>query len=249
MSRDRKQARSRRATVRRRGPKFADESTDATIRRIRDAAVQLVHTRGLRALSFTTVADDLKLTRTAPIYYFGSRDGLLAAIAEHGFNELTSQLRKRREGGDGSERTVKQLAVTYAGYAFQHPELYRAMHASDLWKAATTDARKQTRTNEGAASKTETWIQRATHSRDSAFVEFLIAIHHAQFTGYLRKHPTGEIAHLVTSIVDGFLFHYFQAQVAIDLTSTARLAFLERLLDQALVGVCASRQSEQREKR
>lgn len=151
----------------------------ATVQRIRDAAVQFVHTRGLSALSFSTVADGLKLTRTAPIYYFGSRDGLLAAIAEYGFHELTSQLRQQREAGDGSERTVKQLALTYANYAFQPPELYRAMHASDLWKAATTDARNQKRTDAGAASKAETWVRRATASRD------------ATFCGILDGHPPG----------------------------------------------------------
>ena len=71
-----------------------------------------------------------------------------------------------------------------------------------------------------------------------------MVIHQAQTTGCLQKKPPGEIAHLVTSIIDGFLFHYFQEQVATDLTLADRLAFVERLLDLAFVGLCASSSRE-----
>src|SRR5213596_1399865 len=86
---------ARRALPRRRGARFfTDESTDKRVNRIRKAAVELVNKHGLQALSFTTLARDLKLTRTAPLHYFGSAIGLLAAIADKGFEELTVRLRE-----------------------------------------------------------------------------------------------------------------------------------------------------------
>jgi len=117
---------------RRRGPRFTDESTQETEDRIRDAAVRVVQKHGVEALSFSMVADDLKVTRTAPLYYFGSRLGLLAAIAEYGFREVLAKLQQQREAGGGSDRPAKHLALSYAEYALENPELYRAMHASDL---------------------------------------------------------------------------------------------------------------------
>jgi AcrR family transcriptional regulator len=199
-----------------------------------------VSTRGLTALSFSAVADDVEVTRTAPLYYFGSRDGLLAAIAEYSFDELMNRLREQRAAGDESERTVKKLASTYADYAFRNPELYRVMHASDLWQAATV-MHTPKRMTEASASKAEMWIQRAVRARNTGFREFISAIKAAQAAGRLRKEESPwDVAHVVTAIVDGFLFHYFQEYVARNLTLKARLAYVDKLLDLAFGGLFVS---------
>ena len=57
--------------------------------RIRIAAERLlVEDTGAGGLSFQTLAESLDIARTAPLYYFGSKVGLLAAIAQHAFAEL-----------------------------------------------------------------------------------------------------------------------------------------------------------------
>jgi AcrR family transcriptional regulator len=199
-----------------------------------------VRTQGLNALSFSAVADDLKVTRTVPLYYFGSREGLLAAIAEYGFLELTFRLRRERESGDGSEGAIKQLGLTYADYALENAGLYRTMHAPDLWEAVTSHLYSQKHRDEAAAAKARAWIEKAISSRFAAFQEFMVAVKDAEAAGHLRKKPIGQIAHLVMAIVDGFLFHHFQEHVGTDWPTEARLAYLEGLLDCALSGLCVS---------
>ena len=238
--------RSRQPTAKRRGPRFTHESTEDTAQRICDAAVQLVSARGLSALSFSTLANHrtLRVTRTAPLHYFGSTVGLLAAIAAWGFDQLRDQLSKVRRSGDASERTVKALGLSYAAYAFQHEHLHRAMHAADLWQAVTAHQSSQKRAAKTASAKAQGWVQKAIASRDAAFTEFVIAVRDAQKAGRLRNdvsEQTDDAANFITAIVDGFLFQHFEERVTENCTPEGRLQKLERFLDLALDGLCVSR--------
>ena len=64
--------------------RFNDETRDATATRIQKAAVQLAKEEGLDALNFRSLGarPELDITGTAPLYYFGSKVGLLGAVAE-----------------------------------------------------------------------------------------------------------------------------------------------------------------------
>src|SRR5262245_24705955 len=90
------------------------DMTDARRDAIVDAVVQLVRDVGVSKLTFDEVAGRLELTRSAPFYYFGNRVGLLAAIAQRGFERLTSRLRETRDAAHVSDAAVKDLAVAYA---------------------------------------------------------------------------------------------------------------------------------------
>jgi AcrR family transcriptional regulator len=238
--------RSRQPAEKRRGPRFTRESTEDTAQRICDAAVQLVATRGLSALTFSALAKyrTLRVTRTAPLYYFGSTVGLLAAIASFGFDELRNRLSEVRRSGDASERTVKALGLSYAAYAFQHEQLHRAMHASDLWRAASASQSSQKRVTKTAAAKAQSWVQKAIDSRDAAFVEFVVAVSDAQKAGRLRN-DEGErangAANFITAVVDGFLFQHFEERVTENCTVEERLQRLGHFLDLALGGLGISR--------
>jgi hypothetical protein len=238
--------RPRQPTTKRRGPRFTHESTEDTAQRICDAAVQLVRTRGLGALSFTTLANHrtLRVTRTAPLHYFGSTVGLLAAIAACGFDELRNHLSEVRTSGDASERTVKALGLSYAAYALQHEHMHRAMHAADLWRAATAHQASQKRATKTAFTKAQSWVEKAVASRDATFAEFVIAVRDAQKAGRLRSdvgERTDDAANFITAIVDGFLFQQFEERVTENCTPEERMRKLERFLDLALGGLCVSR--------
>jgi AcrR family transcriptional regulator len=237
--------RSRQPTAKRRGPRFTHESTEDTAQRICDAAVQLVRTRGLNALSFSTLAKHrtLRVTRTAPLHYFGSTVGLLAAIAASGFDELRNHLSEVRTSGDASERTVKALGLSYAAYAFQHEHLHRAMHAADLWRAVTAHQSNQKRATKTASTKAQSWVEKAIASRDATFAEFVIAVRDAQKAGRLRNdvgERTDDAANFITAVVDGFLFQHFEERVTQNCTPEERMRKLERFLDLALGGLCVS---------
>jgi AcrR family transcriptional regulator len=221
----------------RRGPRFTDETTSETVQRMREAAVRLVNEKGFGALNFRTLAEELDVTRTAPLYYFGTTVGLIAAIAAYGLDELTSQLRRVRESGGDS---LPRLALAYGKFALMNPNLYRAMHSPELWWATTDDETGARRANQGAAEKAETWIQRAADLRRDAFREFELAVEDAIAGGLAKEEPRGQkgaSAHLLTTIVDGFLFHHFEERVGAGRSMKGLLADLEFLLDRALTGL------------
>src|SRR5262245_24935967 len=107
---------ARRSLVRR-GPRFTDETTDETVQRIREAAARLVNEQGFGTLNFRTLAEGLHLTRTAPLYYFGTTVGLIAAVAGYGFDDLATRLRRIRDSGEASEQLLRDFAIAYAEFA------------------------------------------------------------------------------------------------------------------------------------
>jgi AcrR family transcriptional regulator len=208
---------------------------------MREAAVRLVNERGFGAVSFRMLAEDLRVTRTAPMYYFGTTVGLVAAIAEHGFDELTSQLRHVRKSGESSEQPLKDLATAYAAFALRKPQMYRAMHAPELWYAVSDLEARRSPAYKNATKKADAWIQRADSSRQAAFKEFELAVEGAQAAGRMQKESEqekGASAHLLTAIADGFLFHHFEEQVGAGTTDRELLKDLGILLDRAITGLC-----------
>jgi hypothetical protein len=173
-------------------------------------------------------------------YYLGTTVGLIAAIAEHGFDELSSLLRRIRESRGSSHHPLKDLARAYAEYALRNPHLYRAMHAAELWHALTDLEASRRRASKNATKKANTWIQMANDSRQAAFMQFELAVEHAKAAGRVEKEPKqqkGASAHLLTAIVDGFLFHHFEEHVGAGKTTSELLTDLETLLDRALTGL------------
>lgn len=66
-----------------------------------------------------------------------------------------------------------------------------------------------------------------------------LAVEQAEAAGRVEKEPKqekGASAHLLTAIVDGFLFHHFEEQVGSG-TTNELLGDLELLLDRALTGL------------
>jgi len=182
-------------------------------------------------LSFHALASsrELKVTRTAPLYYFESKVGLVAAVAEKGFNALTIRLREclEKESGDWRSRLV-ELSATHARYALEQPQLYRAMHTAHLWrsvmKARTTHVR----------SRAFTWIRRAEASRDETFSVILDGVLRCVRSGQLEHDSPHSIARLLTVVVDGYLFQVLEEHVAADLPVEDHLQYVKHLVDPAL---------------
>ena len=84
------------------------------------------------------------------------------------------------------------------------------------------------------------WSQEANGSRHAAFKEFELAVETAQAAGCLRADPheqKGASAHLLTAIVDGFLFHHFAEHIGAGDAIGRLLAALNVLVDRALSGL------------
>jgi hypothetical protein len=95
------------------------------------------------------------------------------------------------------------------------------------------------RASETGLDKARTWIQHANGARQAAFKEFELAVETTQSAGRVRADPqeqTGASAHVLTAIVDGFLFHHFAGHLGAGNAIGRLLTQLDVLVDRALSG-------------
>jgi AcrR family transcriptional regulator len=206
---------------------------------MQQAAVRLVASRGLGALSLRTLAEmpDLDVTRSAPLHYFGSSVGLLAAISTHGFEELHRLLIEQRKRDPGN---VVGLAQRYGQFGLANPHLYRAMHAASVWTSIAQRGLRRSASTERARRGAVPWLERAQAARDAAFYEFAEAVQQAQSEGRLRPgEDAGKLARVLSALVDGFLFQTLEEQVGAGQSPSERLAALRQLLTLAVTGLAS----------
>lgn len=97
---------------------------EAVVRR----AAEVIAADGLHALSLRSIAADLGVSHTAPRHHFGSREGVLNALATQGFRELGASLAEVRENGG----TFLDLGVAYVAFALDHPAHFQVMFTPNL---------------------------------------------------------------------------------------------------------------------
>jgi len=182
----------------------------------------------LDALNFRSLGarPELDITGTAPLYYFGSKVGLLGAVAEQGFGEVAARLRDVRSKATPGMEAIVSVSIAYAQFGLENPRLYQAIHTAELWHSAVADT---------GASKRD-WVKAARDARDRAFVEFRRAVSEAQNAGALNRTPTDVAAQAMTALVDGYLFQALEENVD-DLTVEKRLEYVRRLVAVILNGL------------
>ncbi|MFE3459128.1 TetR/AcrR family transcriptional regulator [Nocardiopsis aegyptia] len=91
-------------------------------------AAELIESEGPYSFSLRSLAADLGVSHTAPRHHFGSREGVLNALAVEGFGELAERLRAARaEGG-----SLLDAGVAYVGFAVDRPGHFQVMFAPRL---------------------------------------------------------------------------------------------------------------------
>jgi AcrR family transcriptional regulator len=103
-------------------PKEHDEQTRD---RLRAAAERLVAEGGPDALSVRAVADKAGTTTRAVYSLFGSKDGLVAAIAQIAFELLYDGIDQLPETDDPAADLVAIGTEVFRGLAREHPALFR----------------------------------------------------------------------------------------------------------------------------
>lgn len=103
-----------------------------------EAAVRLLETEGIDALSIRRLAELTGVSRAAPYHHFQDKRELLCAIAEAGFLQQEATL-TALEDLQGRKR-IEQFVHTYVSFATQHREQYDLMYGREIWKnsGATT---------------------------------------------------------------------------------------------------------------
>ncbi|HLK25718.1 MAG TPA: TetR/AcrR family transcriptional regulator [Caulobacteraceae bacterium] len=92
-----------------------------------EAALKVVETEGVEAVSIRDLAAQIGVSRAAPYRHFEDRDALLAAVALKGFEALGDIYQSAADGpGDGRAR-LRESMRRYIAFATQHPRLHSLM--------------------------------------------------------------------------------------------------------------------------
>jgi AcrR family transcriptional regulator len=111
-------------------------------RTILDAALRVIAVEGAGALSLRDLARQAQVSHAAPAHHFGSRVGLLTAIAVEGYRLLGEAL------GAEPVPSFLETGARYVQFALEHPAHFQVMYSPDLYESSDPDlsaARAQTR--------------------------------------------------------------------------------------------------------
>jgi len=86
--------------------------------------------RGMAGLSLREVARRLDVSHNAPFKHFASREALLAAMAEAGFEELGQRLADADAGP--AETAAVDRGLAYVTFALERPAIFRLMFSGEV---------------------------------------------------------------------------------------------------------------------
>jgi AcrR family transcriptional regulator len=101
-------------------------NVNSTTRRIATAARRLLDKEGAEAVTMRRVAQAVGITPMAIYRHYSDRAGLLNALADTGFAELTARLARQRFPG-GIEQQLTKMAEIYLEHALHNPRLFELM--------------------------------------------------------------------------------------------------------------------------
>jgi len=95
------------------------------------AARRIAELEGWSSVTVRRLSDEISYSQPVLYAHFGSREGILAAVAVEGFRELglaMEKARKRVKRGNA----VESVAAAYLGFAMSSPALYEVMFSLSL---------------------------------------------------------------------------------------------------------------------
>jgi AcrR family transcriptional regulator len=93
-----------------------------------ERAATVIEREGPYLFSLRSLAAELGVSHTAPRHHFGSREGVLNALAAQGFSMLSDRLRSIRESGG----SFLDVGVAYVEFALEHRAHFEVMFAPTL---------------------------------------------------------------------------------------------------------------------
>jgi len=96
------------------------------------AGLRLLETTPATELSLRKVAEAAGLSRQAPYNHFAGKEGLLASLAQAGFDALAAALDEAVQEASGSRAALEALAGAYIRFALASPQRFRLMFQCEL---------------------------------------------------------------------------------------------------------------------
>ena len=98
---------------------------------ILSAARRIAEMEGWPSVTVRRLSDEISYSQPVLYAHFGSREGILSAVATEGFQELGVALEKARKRARGNT-AIEALASAYLTFASSAPALYEAMFSLTL---------------------------------------------------------------------------------------------------------------------
>jgi AcrR family transcriptional regulator len=95
------------------------------------AARRIADLEGWSNVTVRRLSDEISYSQPVLYAHFGSREGILTAVAIEGFQELGLALEKARKRAQRGDR-VKSVAAAYLEFAASSPALYEVMFSLNL---------------------------------------------------------------------------------------------------------------------
>jgi AcrR family transcriptional regulator len=101
------------------------EHSDETRTALLDAAEELVDADGPDAVSVRAIADIVGTTTRAVYSLFGSKDALIASLAERAFELLATGIEQLPRTDDPEQDLVEAAVLVFRAMVLEHPSLFR----------------------------------------------------------------------------------------------------------------------------
>ena len=203
-----------------RGRLFVVYSVDmaaTTAQKIAGMARRLLDKEGAESVTMRRVATAVGFTPMALYRHYPNRNGLLNALADAGFVELTAKLARLRLTGSVDRQLLKVLDV-FLDHAFDNPRLFELMFLTK---------------REGARQYPDDFTTRRSPTVNvSADV-----IARAMEMGYLRKDDVWEIVFETGALMQGLIMLYLGGRMA--MSPSEFRAFCHRSFGRYLNGIRA----------
>jgi len=106
---------------------------DRQARRVQiiSAARRIAETEGWPSVTVRRLSDEISYSQPVLYAHFGSREGILSAVALEGFQELGVALEKAKKRAKG-DASIEGFASAYIAFASSSPALYEVMFSLSL---------------------------------------------------------------------------------------------------------------------
>ena len=95
------------------------------------SARRIAETEGWSAVTVRRLSDEISYSQPVLYAHFGSREGILTAVALEGFQEIGQTLQKARKRTKNG-KAIEAIAAAYLEFAATSPALYEAMFTLSL---------------------------------------------------------------------------------------------------------------------
>ena len=161
-------------------PRLHDEQTAGALL---TAAERLVAEGGVDAISVRAAAVGAGTTTRAVYALFGSKDGLVQALAQRTFALLMDRVAAVAPTGDPGRDLIACSVHGYRAFALEHPDLYRLFFTAELPRPPLS--------------------ARSTQTRMAALGQLVLLLERAQAAGLLGGHTVEDVTLVWDAVCTG----------------------------------------------